>query len=469
MTFGVRKKAFNGREKRKRVVFDRFVSATDEARAATGTLYASESVNCDCGDGTIRSGIGLRSYKINGTIVTALSSAKARKFFLADDAEDLDEVGTAALYCLTESGVLYAYSTSTRKYERVTDLAENGKCVSVADEEGKRYTIFSDNGGFYVKTKTDLERKTLENATTAICTCKDRVFIGVKPATVAYSDLCSPIDFTATKEWGGRARLAYGFGEIVAIVRFQNDALVFCERGVARIEVNGLATELKIEPLDYVGGEIYGDSAAVCGNCVFFLAADGAYRFDGKNFRRAAAELGIVPNPTVKECGYAICGGRYVLRYTDVDGTKRCVAIDADGKNGYYVSDREGLSQCGGVALCRSGSRVYALSEKGELGVGESYSFTTQATDFGVTGKKVLRKLRIEGEGSVNTYVYGDGSLVKNEMKYFVDGVAEIDVFARGEDFYFHFLLGGETRIRKIVAELSVATTVEREDGGALW
>lgn len=463
MAFGVRKKAFNGREKRENVVFNRFSTAMGAAKAtgSTGVLCASESVNCDCGDGTIRSGIGLRTYKINGTIVTALGNATARKYFLADEAESLDETGAATLYCLTESGGLYAYSTSTRKYASVADLAKNGKSVRVADEDGKIYTIFSDEGGFYVKTKTGLERKTMANATTAICVCKDRAFIGVKPATVAYSNPCAPTDFTSTKEWGGRVRLAYGFGEIVALVRFQNDVLVLCERGVAKIEADGLAAEFHVEPLDYAGGEIYGDSAAVCGNAVFFLSADGVYRFDGKKFCRAAEGLRIFPNPTVKECGYAICGDRYVLQYTGVDGVKRCAAIAADGKSGYYVSVREGLSQCDGVSLCRSGSRVYTLSEKGELGSGEAYVFTTQATDFGVTGRKALRKLRIEGEGSVNAYVYADGGLVKNEMKYFVDGVAEIEVFARGEEFYFNLLLGGETCIRKIVAEVSVAATSE--------
>lgn len=453
---GLKKAAFNGRERRTSVVFDTFSLGN---KAVAGGLCARESINCDCRDGVLRSGLGLRPYMLENSSVIAVVGKTVRQFFMADTALKEDDVGSKKLYCVTESGEVYGYERSTHSYSYVVKMNPNGKCLSIVDENGNKSLIFLAENGFYKRETTSWQWHPMANLTAAACVCKNRVFIGVKPATVAYSNPFLPADFTSETETAGKVRLAYNQGEIVALTVFQNAVYVFQEYGVARMDVDGLASEFKIQPLDYDGGEIYGGSVGVCGNSIFFLALDGVYRFDGKKFYRVAEDLKIAPKQIVKTCSGATCAGQYLLRYTDVDGYNRCVAVAADGKSGYFVSDKEGLSQCGGAALCRLQNIVYAVSDDGSTVPADGYRFTTQDTDFGVAGRKTLRKLRFEGEGSFHLDVFCDNAYKMSKILDFANGVVETDVLERGENFYFTFLLGKRTHIRKVTAEISVAET----------
>lgn len=452
--FGLKKKPFNGKEKRYSVTFDKF-GFGNKFSGGAGRLAAESSVNCDCGNGTVSAGLGLGTYKRGGYSVLAKSGYTVRKFFVIDTAETLDDAPASQLHCILENGTLQSYDDGARTYVHQISVSLNAGMVCVADEAGNKRTVFSGEGEYCTRTDGSWVRYSLTDATTAICACKNRVFIGLKKATVAYSDPSLPWSFTSTTEGGGRIRLAYDFGEIVALLCFENRVYVFHQFGVARMDVEGLATDFKVQPLDYAGGEIYGASVGVCGNVIFFLAADGVYRFDGKKFYRVDAGVEILPSLSVKTCAFGVCGGKYILQYTDRSGTKRGVAISSDGKSGYFVDVREGLSQCGGVALCRSGSYVKMLLDGGALGSGETRKFSTRKTDFGVRGRKYLRALRLVGEGSLTAYVYGDGFL-KYETLYFYDGVASMDVGVAGEAFSFTFYLNDGACLREITADISV-------------
>lgn len=452
--FGLKKAPFNGKSKTVRFVFDKF-ALNKKAASGASVLLARSSQNCDCRDGAITTGLGLEVYRQDGVATFAYSGDTVRRFIVADNGETLDALPAVTLYCLTESGKLYSYNTSSRTYVYETAPSKNARLSVMAAENGERRGVLSAEGGFYMRSDGTWSKTAMANANGTMCVCKDRAFFGLTKATVAYTAPSAPWIYLSTVDGGGKIRLAYDFGEIVGLISFENRVYVFHEFGVTRMDVEGAPADFKVQPLDYAGGEIYGGSVGVCGNAIFFLAADGAYRFDGKHFNRVDAGISILPSSTVKECAWAVCGEKYVLQYTDIYGENRGVAIAADGKSGYFVSVREGLSFSAGMGLCKSDGYVYRLSESGSLGNGESYKFVTDKTNFGVFGKKTLKKLRFEGEGSVHVYAYGD-KLLKNEMLHFENGVAEMHLRAVGEEFYFDFYLNQGARIRHMTAEFSV-------------
>ncbi|MBQ5929728.1 MAG: hypothetical protein IIX02_02950, partial [Clostridia bacterium] len=295
----------------------------------------------------------------------------------------------------------------------------------------------------------------LDGATGAMCVCKDRIFLAMENGTIVYSDPEYPYLFDGMSG-DGKIQLAYAFGEIVAMLCFENQVYAFHQFGVVSIKVTGDVEKFEIQPLDYRGGEIFGDSVGVCGNLVFFLAADGVYRFDGKNFHRVECVGKIVPSLRERVCQYSVCGNMYLLQYVDIEEEWRAVAIAADGKNGYFTSVREGLSFAGGAALCQLGNYVVMLRENGEIPTAWKPSFLTQRTDFGVVGRKTLRTVRVRGRGLVTMRV-GTDRFEKGYDLTFNRGVASVNLQALGESFYFAFSLGGNSCVQEVAVDFSVA------------
>ena len=458
---GLRKKPFNGREKNYSVVIDKFSLAQSKSSGGFGGsvgCIAEESVNCDCRDGIIRTGLGLEVQRSNGYAVFGKSDAV--RFFVVDTEQKLDNDKDTQLYCLRTNGEVQAYDPVSREYTHVAILSPISRIVHVSDEDGYKGLLASGEDKYYIRQFGFWVQYPMDNANGTICVCKDRVFLGLNKKAIAYSDPAGLWNFGSSAKWAGKLYLDYDFGEIVSLLCFENRVYAFHQFGVVRLEVDGDASKFKVQPLDYTGGEIYGDSVGVCGNSVFFLAADGVYRFDGKKFARVDFGLAILPSTQVKKCEYGVCGDKYLVQYTDYFGQERGVAIAADGKSGYFTDVRTGLSQCGGLALCVADGYVCALSESGPLGGGESYEFTTQRTDFGVRGRKTLKCLRFEGDGFINAYVYVNG-FVKSEWLQFQGGVATMDLRAVGDTFYFTFLCEKDTCIRRITASFSTAECKE--------
>jgi hypothetical protein len=225
---------------------------------------------------------------------------------------------------------------------------------------------------------------------------------------------------------------------------------------VVRIDVKGDAGQFEVQPLDYAGGEIYGESALVCGNVMFFLAVDGVYRFDGTKFERVESAGKIMPKMGEKFCQASVFGEHYLLQYTATDGQWRAVAIATDGKSGYVTKPREGLCYSGGVALCQSNGYVGTFSKDGKLEVADKATFATQKTDFGVQGRKTLRSVCVRGRGSVSMRIGTDG-FEKEYALVFEHGMANVDLRVLGEGFYFSFALGVNACVQEVSVDFSVA------------
>lgn len=438
------------KQKRYSVSFSDFGKVDDGV--TSNRLLAQTMINCDCQSGVLSTGLGVEGYYRQGKAVP--SKEKASRFFVVDSSPTLDSSPETALLCLTESGDLYRFNEKTQAYVYQLAASPYSQLAYVVDENGQKSLFVSSDEEYFVYTNGEWSSFDFVAAIPAMCVCKDRVFLALRKATIAYSDPSYPYHFTELAG-GGKFRLAYDFGEIVAMVCLDDDVYVFHQYGVARMSVGGEVDSFAVQPMDYCGGEIYGASVGVCGNGIFFLAVDGVYRFDGTKFHHVEGAGRIVPKTDEKLCHFAVYGNRYILQYVDIDGQTQTVVVAGDGKSGYSMGEKKALSYSGGAALCQSGNYVVRLRENAGLPSTEQAVFTTQKTDFGVAGRKTLQKICVRGRGSVAMLVVAKGFQREYNL-VFDGGVAWVDLAVLGEEFYFSFTLGQNACVQEVSVDFSV-------------
>lgn len=454
---GAKKKVFSGKSKLCSATFDTFRQCAAEG-VDSRTLVAKSTLNCDFRQGHIRTGIGMRAYSVNGKSLSVVMNYKPLAFYQFERSAQVTHPNDYdGLACLTEGGNLYSFMDTSGIFELRKTMSTWTQHAVVVGENKFIFNFFSGEGHYFSVANGVWTQYDMENVATPICACKNRLFLAKNAETVLYTDPAKPNYFSVGLENGGTVHLPYGFGKIEALVCFDNCVYVFQKRGVVRMDVKGSPTEFVLTPLNYSGGDIYGRSVGVCDNGIFFLAADGVYRCDGKNFKRAAEYLQIIPSVTNKFCGFGSCDDHYILQYYDSSNTRRTAAISFDCKSGYFMTDRDGLSRSAGKTFCKNSSNlVCVLAKNAPLALNERAHFTSEKTDFGMRGKKTLQRLRVEGEGIIEIYVYNEKER-RNTGVEFSNGVAEFDVRLRGEEFYFNFVLGPKACVRKLTVEFVTA------------
>ena len=453
MMLGIRKKPFQGKGKRIFITVDKFCL---EGENVAGAMPAFENRNCDCVDGMIKTGVGLRYSQLNGKNVAVDFADGLRRVYLIDSGGKLDDEERAqTLFCLSKEGKLYRYDEETEQFVYQFDMPGDGQYCMAANANNEWYAIFTAGKGYYVVNGDDFTKYDNKGTITGICFCKGRIFLAEKHCRVKYSRVDSPWDFSETLDESGVISLAYDFGEIVALVPFHERVYVFMEHGVAQLNVTGSPLDFKIVPLDYSGGKIFGSTVGVCNNHIMFLTEDGVVRFNGTRFEMVAKNLRISPKRGIQVCGYAVCGDKYIVQYESIAAGNKAVVVKADGK-GYFTGEREGLNQSNGKALCVVNGLVYEIVTDGIMAGSERYCFRGTWTDFGIKKKKTLRSIRLEGEGGYTLYVGCDNTW-QNSTATFSNGRALISFNKSGKEFSFEFRLQQGAVIRKLTIELIVA------------
>ena len=447
---GIRKKPFQGKSKRVLVTIDKFCLEGEEV---AGALAAAESKNCDCGDGSIKNGLGITMFKLNGKNVPVNFTGNIHGLYYVDGRGGIDELqGARMFYCVPKDEKAYLYDETSKTFAYQFDLSKGSRYCMAANALNEWYAIFTSKNGYYVVNPPYFAENTVEGVTNAICFCKGRTFLGQRPRRLMYSGVDEPWFFTETLNDSGVIALGEDVGDIVALIPFHDRVYVFMDYGVAELEVTGSPLDFKIKPLDYSGGKIFGASVGVCNNHIMFLTENGVVRFNGNRFEMVAKNLRISPKEDTQVCGYAVCGDNYIVRYQALSAEKRTAVVRSDGK-GYFITDREGLTQSGGKALCVVNGYAYEIVSDGYLVGTERFYFKSRKTNFGINKKKVVRSFRLEGEGNYTLYVYCDG-VWRHSTVAFEDGVAVIPVHRQGKEFAFEFQLEQGAVIRKITAEI---------------
>ncbi len=452
----IKKSPFPSKGKRSLVVFDEFLLGEEEGRTGKSALRAKWNLNCDLGDGSIRTGLGITQFALHGNTVP-VDYADIIALYCIDHSPSLDFRQKAdTLYCMRANEYAYKYNESTKAFTQAFQASKGSKALALASMGLDWRAFVSKEDGYYLANGNTWSYTSFPDMTVAACVCKGRTFVGAKVQQIWYSKGDKPWEFESVDGQSGKIYLPEKFGEVVALLTYREKVFVFQEYGVLELEVTGSPNDFKISVLPYTGKRILGNSVGICQNAILFLAEDGVYRFSGSTFERVCKHLKIFPKKGSVDCNYAVCGDWYILRYLLANGSYRSIAVDGKGKSGYFITDRAGLSQADGKALCVSNGYIYEICENGALESSQKYTFTSVRVDFGTRKRKHLKRVCLEGIGAGVFYSYCDGVELREPFT-FVEGVTEVKIGQYGKEFCFSFQLLNDSVIRKMTAEIVTA------------
>ena len=96
---------------------------------------------------------------------------------------------------------------------------------------------------------------------------------------------------------------------------------------------------------------------------------------------------------------------------------------------------------------------MYEILSSGSLVGTERHLFESRKTNFGINKKKILKSIRLEGEGQY-TFAYCCDNLWRSYTVPINAGVAVIPAGCRGTEFAFQFELNKNAVIRKLTVEM---------------
>lgn len=308
-------------------------------------------------------------------------------------------------------------------------------------------------GGKAVRIYGNGQVQTFSQSNLLSCACfyKHRLFLAKENNVLLYSAPEDIVNFEQSLGDGGSIAFPNAGGKIVGLKTAQEGVYVFFERGILRLDSKGNPKDFASETIEYSGGSIFGHTICVCGESIFFMAADGAYRLHGKRVEGLFPDFVQLP---VGENGQESCASlqdRVFIRYEMGEGEKTLV-LSADGKDCYYVDDLAALSyvEKGNALFLDKDYGICRLTDGGDMGMENQF---VVETDFGISGYKTLRKLHFEGEGSFTLTVEADKRIRSYEITM-ENGAADIALSMRGGNFMLSFVALDKVAIRKMTAGL---------------
>lgn len=436
-----------------RVKFDGFSLFSREDKKM---LVASQSKNCSCAGGILQGGIGYDFYydREGNTLKTSLPDT-AQAYFVLEGWSDGEGSALKPYYFIVNNdGKVYQYSTVQGGYVQKAELGTGTDIVMAAAPNGKMMAVAVGEKGAY---RIDGEKWTaLENIGNgaAVCFTKNRVFLAEKPCKLWYGNPEEPWDFTSSYDDGGYVYLPLNKGDIVDMAEYGDGVYIFFQRGIMRLKPDGLARNFQVSEIPYSGGEIFEGSVGVCENWIFFLSENGICRFDGKEVEQVGRFLGVKPKKDDVRCAHATVGEYYVLKYMDKElWLERTVALRADGKDGYFLSNYTGLNESNRIPICSVGVDYARLKLGGDLPNGEERTFMSERVEVGGAGKKLLKSVTLYGEGCM-TFEVLDGYEWKTWEIEDLPMKTTLKIGVRAEDFQFRFVVDKEAKLERMVLEV---------------
>ena len=267
--------------------------------------YAIMTYNYKIKDGKLSSGHGFKpaTLPLNDCIGERELSLNAHKDLTAlhhfrdydyENKRDIDRLvffnqENKKLYWIQiESYDPYTYPLFSTPYESVPTMVNyryNGNDCMFISSPSDILRVF----------KTGATAEEIENGPKIISMCRhyERIFaiLEGEKISLAFSANLDPTNWNFDIDEGGFIDFVDERGKLEKVVSFNDYVYVFREHGISRITAYGDQSEFSVNHIYTSSSKIYGQSVAVCGEIIMFLANDGIYAFDGLNVKKI--ELGF--------------------------------------------------------------------------------------------------------------------------------------------------------------------------------
>ena len=442
------KRAVNAKSKRYVVEYSSFHHGFTKDKAA---LYSTQAKNSDVKGGRLKTGVGLADFRPGGSSV-----------YVLDFQTPLQEIhrvpvvvneNAGELFFYTDAcGALCVYDNTAQGFKKIGSFGGIGRFIAAVNETYQTRFLFATEKGLYeYGTDGTLKRKTTKNSPSG-CFFKNRLFLAEPPYTLAFSTPSNFEDFADSVDDGGRIQLPSSDGKIVLLQEFKDCVYIFREHGIWRLNASGNASEFAVKRLPYRGEKIVADSIAVCGESIFYVAGKALYAFDGEKIRRVCEHLEVDVDLN-KPCSHASGGGRYFFRYTDSQGEKKMVVVDGDGENGYFSLSTDELAGGPSEVFAMLNGQLFLVEDGGFLSGDNRYEFPVRNLDFGISGRKTLRTLKVTGRGAVTVTVRTEGRGKSFDLDL-SDGEATVRFDLYGKIFSLDVTLHRDSHVDKISVEI---------------
>ena len=425
-------------------------------RNASGLfIKPNEVVNCDCSEGVLQTLpeweylIDSEGNQINCNFADLLEVGSVKVNRGSQSYEDeyylITKAGSFLYYKPREKGF---YNLAVNRVKVVPFFVQTKEGGRLALCTRKGFLLASLDGGYV----TPINVGTLS----AGALFKHRIFVAMREGIVKYS---APEDFTNFDESvdeGGSIEFPNCGGEIVAMKAYDDALYIFFRSGIVRLKAGGEPARFYAEQLDYTGGDIFSRTVCKCEHAIYFLARNGLHRLSGKRVERLDLDVYFPTEETGLE-GCSVWKDRPMIQYQRLDGKMTTIVVSRDGKSYFFMDDLNllGRGEDGRVLFTDKSKYLCQLTDKGTHWYDSR--FDAHETDFGWTGKKQLKCIRVYGEGHATISILGDG-VSRTESLEFYQGVAEIK-FNRagyGERFHMSFVLDRATKVTSVQVEYNI-------------
>ncbi len=431
---GMQKSFIDGKNGRRRVKFKKFLL---QGEGEENALLAKSSLNCDCRDGKLRSGVGFAPHYIgNRPVVADMGEMK----IIGTYTVPLHSGDSIAVF-VGEDGYLYIRNSYNQGIKKVY-IGENPSYHVMRIQSVGTYHLFVGGSGAYYTTNGNTYVSVGAGTLCGGCAAGKRFFILYKDGDLCYSAPFSPSQWEGESHQGGKLYLPVEGGQPTAIAAYGSSVYIFTERIVYRLKVKAKASDFELEQLFYEGGVISPCSAIKLGAGVFFLAEDGVYRIKGDKIERLCKEIPIHPTRG-RAVRVGFCGDALLAQYLDeYDKEEKRLVVHTDGSGGYFI---DCFGTLGGSDCFFEGELAYRFEWNTLRGGYYTYPhFETGWQMLGSAKPKILKALTFHGKGTVLVRLY-NGSLTR-DYTLSIDGEQTIRVQEKGIAFAFRFMPrnGGE-------------------------
>lgn len=416
-------------------------------------LKANYSNNCDCHNGELRAPLQwVQLVKTDGSLVEAVP-ANTRKIAVIK-VYDVDSKTYSERFCaFTESGEFFTQASIDEEFESKGEGFYDVGIVRFADPNPSyRLAILMENAIVLWKDDDSYDVTVVTDTKRFGCYFKHRIFVGVKPSKLIFSEAERAENFIESMYDGGTVAFPNVGGEMVGIHPFGGYLYLFFEYGILRLDVGGEAKQFVAKEVEYSGGRILGRTIQKGGRGIYFMAMDGAYSFNGERVEKVLDGYALLPTKETDLDRSGSFHGRILFYYLTDEGYKTLVLYE-DKKDGFYM---DGLS----ILTAEEGGRCLFTDETGHIcqleeqgNIGRKGVFLGAETNWGVEGRKTLTKLRLEGVGELLVTVRTEGRVCTRRVCLQGDWT-EVPLSERGEVFRLDFMLEPGTQIKNMTAEL---------------